>query len=696
MPPHILVVEDSPTQAQAVQRVLESAGYEVELARSGEEGLTLFNAGRCDVVISDVVMPGAIDGYELCRRIKSGQSGRATPVMLLTSLSSPMDIIHGLASGADNFLTKPYDAAHLVERVQVLLRTREARASHKLRVGVEVYFMGQTFNITSDREQILDLLISTFEDAVRQNQALREREDELRTARAELAKYTQSLEMRLESVLQSVPDVLFSMSADLSEMSYMSPAAMRVTGYAPQEYMADAGLWRRLVDPNDVTVVQEAIEQARRGETTTAQFRMTHLDGTVRWLDATVVPVRNADGVVERLDGIAHDVTAARQLENKLVQAQKMEMVGQLAGGVAHDFNNLLCVILGWAEMALADLPPDHAIREPLDEIRSAGESAMGLTRQLLAFSRRQLVEPAFLNVNDLVADMDKMLRRLIGEHIEFGARTDPEIGTVKADRGQIEQVLMNLVVNARDAMPAGGSLTIETSNVTLDDEYPRRAIDVVPGEYVMLAVSDTGTGMSETIQARIFEPFFTTKERDKGTGLGLATCYGIAKQAGGHIAVYSEEGLGTTMKVYLPRRGEAADAVSHHRTVAQAHGAETILLVEDEPAVRRVTSKMLEAQGYRVVSASGGEEALRIVEDARELIDLLLTDVVLAGGMNGGVLAERARTLRPALRVLFASGYTSDMTILHGLLEHGVTLAHKPFTSESLGQKVREVLDAK
>ena len=316
MPAHILVVEDSATQAQAVQRVLESAGYEVELARSGEEGLARFDAERCDAVISDVVMPGAIDGYELCRRIKSSETGRAMPVMLLTSLSSPMDIINGLASGADNFLTKPYDAAHLVERVQVLLRTREARASRKLRVGVDVYFMGQTFNITSDREQILDLLISTFEDAVRQNQALRAREDELRLARAELAKYAESLETRLESVLRSVPDVLFSMSADLSDMSYVSPAATRVFGFTPQEFMADGGLWQRLVEPNDVALVQTALDRARGGATANAQFRMKHRDGTVRWLDVTVVPVRNAQGEVERLDGIARDVTEARQLEN--------------------------------------------------------------------------------------------------------------------------------------------------------------------------------------------------------------------------------------------------------------------------------------------------------------------------------------------------------------------------------------------
>ena len=496
-------------------------------------------------------------------------------------------------------------------------------------------------------------------------------------------------------MLQSVPDVLFSMSADLSRMSYVSPAATRVTGFSPQEFMADAGLWLRRVAPNDVALVREAIDRARRGESVTVPFRMMHRDETVRWLDTSIVPVRDVQGEVERIDGIARDVTEARRLEAQLRQSQKMEMVGQLAGGVAHDFNNLLCVILGWTGMALADLPPDHALREPLDEIRTAGEAAESLTRQLLAFSRQQLVEPTFLSVNALVADLEKMLRRLIGEHIEFRTRPAPDIGTVKMDRGQLEQVLMNLVLNARDAMSAGGTLTIETANVVLDDEYPRKVADVAPGAYVLLAVSDTGTGMSETVKARIFEPFFTTKERDKGTGLGLATCYGIAKQAGGHIAAYSEEGIGTTMKVYLPRHGEAAEAVARRGAATPTHGVETILLVEDEPAVRRVTTLMLEALGYRVVSTSSGQDALRIVEEARESFDLLLTDVVLAGGMNGATLAERAGVLRPALKVLFASGYTSDMTILHGLLERAVAFVHKPFSLESLGQKVREVLDA-
>ena len=484
-------------------------------------------------------------------------------------------------------------------------------------------------------------------------------------------------------------------------IEWVNRAFTGLTGYAAVEVL---GRNSRLLKSgrHDPAFYESLWKTILSGRTWRAETTNRRKDGSLYTENLTITPVLGESGDIAHFVAIKEDITERLRLQEQLLQAQKMELVGQLAGGVAHDFNNQLCVILGWAGMALADLPPDSAIREPLDEIRTAGEAAQNLTRQLLAFSRQELVEPVFVSVNDLVADMEKMLQRLIGEHIEFSTRPAPDIGTVKMDRGQLEQVLMNLVVNARDAMPAGGTLAIETANVVLDDLYKQMVVDVTPGAYVLLAVSDTGSGMSKAVQARIFEPFFTTKERDKGTGLGLATCYGIVKQAGGHIEVRSEEGVGTTMKVYLPRRDEVAavveavqDAEDAEAAEVTARGLETILLVEDEPAVRRVTTLMLETLGYRVLSTSSGTEALLIVEDAREPLDLLMTDVVLAGGMNGATLAERVGMLRPTLKVLFASGYTSDVTILHGLIEHSAAFAHKPFTLESLGQKVREVLDA-
>ncbi|HEY5490545.1 MAG TPA: ATP-binding protein, partial [Gemmatimonadaceae bacterium] len=447
---------------------------------------------------------------------------------------------------------------------------------------------------------------------------------------------------------------------------------------------------------HDPAFYQSLWETVLSGRTWRADTTNRRKDGSLYTEYLTITPVLGESGAIAHFVAIKEDITERLQLQAQLLQAQKMESVGRLAGGVAHDFNNLLSVILGWTAMALEELPADHAIRPSLEEVLKAGEGAAGLTRQLLAFSRQQVVEPILFCPTDLVVEMDKLFRRLIGEDIQFATRTEPDLGTVKMDRGQLEQVLMNLVVNARDAMPEGGKITIETANVTLDAEYPRHHAGVTPGEYVMLAVSDSGVGMSEEVKTRLFEPFFTTKESGKGTGLGLATCFGIAQQAGGHIGVYSEEGVGTTMKVYLPRRREVAAAASRHLERASVRGVETILLVEDEPAVRRVSARMLEGQGYRVLLASSGEEALRVVEDGREPIHLLLTDVILAGGMSGRVLAERVRALRPELKVLFVSGYTSDVTILHGLLEQGVTLVQKPFTAESLGRTVREVVDAK
>ncbi len=479
-------------------------------------------------------------------------------------------------------------------------------------------------------------------------------------------------------------------------IAWVNAAFTDCTGYSAAEAVGKNPRDLLRSGVHDQAFYKKIWETILAGNVWRGEMTSRRKDGSLYPEMQTITPVRNAHGEISHFIAVKRDLTKDKQLQAQFLQAQKMESVGRLAGGIAHDFNNLLSVILGWTEVVMSDLPESHPVQSSLEEVLKASQGAAVLTRQLLAFSRQQVVEPTVFNVNDLVVAIDKMVRRLIGEDIELVTRTDPELGNVRMDRGQLEQVLMNLVVNARDAMPNGGKLRIETANVVLDSEYPRKHSDVTPGEYVMLAVSDSGTGMSEEVKTRIFEPFFTTKERGKGSGLGLATCYGIVKQAGGHIAVYSEEGLGTTFKVYLLRRGELAESAPSRRRKTPTHGVESILLVEDEPAVRRVTARMLEAQGYRVVSVATAEEALRVIEDGREPLHLLLTDVVLAKGMSGRELAERVRALRPTLKVLFATGYTSDAIILHDLLEQGVTLIQKPFTSELLGHKVREVLDAK
>jgi signal transduction histidine kinase len=384
---------------------------------------------------------------------------------------------------------------------------------------------------------------------------------------------------------------------------------------------------------------------------------------------------------------------ALQQKEQQLQQAVKMEAIGRLAGGVAHDFNNLLTVINGYSELLLTMLPAGDMHRSFIEEIKRAGDRASDLTRQLLAFSRKQFLKPEVINLNDTVAGMDKMLRRLIGEDIELVTSLDTNLENVNVDPGQMDQVIMNLVVNARDAMPKGGSLTIKTANVRLDEQYVGAYPDLGPGHYVLLAITDTGIGMSEEVKLRVFEPFFSTKE-GKGTGLGLATVHGIVKQSEGHIAVYSEVNHGTTLKVYLPA---VREALSMHRVPVEppaTHGNETILLAEDEDAVRQVARRMLELRGYKVFEARNGTEALRIGQDHHGPIHLLVTDTIMPQ-MGGCELAQRLTALRPQLRVLYTSGYTDDAIIRQGILTSSTPFLQKPFTPRALAAKVREVLES-
>jgi len=473
-----------------------------------------------------------------------------------------------------------------------------------------------------------------------------------------------------------------------------SPVLHAQYGLPPGSFAGTFGALIQRVHPDDQAAVRTTISEAVAvGDDFSVQHRIVRPDGTVRWLNGTGHVVHGPDGKAVRALGISQDVTEQHLQGLQVQQAQRMEAIGHLASGVAHDFNNMLSVILGWSMQALDDLPPVHPVREALDEVIRAAQSGASLTKQLLLFSRQEIASTVLFNPNDLVVEMDRMLQRLIGESITLVTRPAEDVGNVRMDRGQLEHVLMNLVVNARDAMPDGGKLTIETANVVLDREFVHGA-KLAPGEYVMLSVTDSGTGISEEVRARMFEPFFSTKRREKGTGLGLATCHGVIRQAGGAIAVYSEMGIGTAMKLYLPRSREP-EAVRTSGLNEVMRGNETILLVEDEAAVRRVTVRVLERLGYRVLSCANGEDAARMLASSPDPIHLLMTDVVLGPGMSGRVLVDRIAQLRPKLPVLFISGYTSDVALLNGILEGNVQFLQKPFTVTSLGQKVREVLSA-
>jgi nitrogen-specific signal transduction histidine kinase/CheY-like chemotaxis protein len=392
---------------------------------------------------------------------------------------------------------------------------------------------------------------------------------------------------------------------------------------------------------------------------------------------------------------LVQDVTERVVLEDRLRQSQKMEAVGRLAGGVAHDFNNLLTVILGYTQLLMDGLPPGSRLAEGTAQIKSAADRAAGITRQLLAFSRKQVRSPRLIDLNNVMLNLDTMLRRLIGEDIEVLTVPAGDLGTVKADPGQIEQVLMNLALNARDAMPTGGKLTLETSNIELDDGYAHERQPVEPGRYVMLAVSDTGVGMSPETLAHIFEPFYTTKEPGKGTGLGLSTVYGVVKASGGYVWVYSELGQGTTFKIYLPRVDQPAQPLSaENRSSGIQRGTETILLVEDDPQLNQLASSVLTHCGYKVLAAATPEEGLALCRTHLHEIHLLVTDVVMPK-MNGRQLAEEVARIRPSVKLLYVSGYTGNAIVHYGVLDAGLWFLPKPFSLAALVAKVREVLDA-
>ena len=497
----------------------------------------------------------------------------------------------------------------------------------------------------------------------------------------------------LQAIIQTSPVPIMEMDSQ-GYVSMWNPASERVFGWSEPEVL---GKFLPIIADDQRTEFEVLRKRLISGERLVGvETSRRRKDGKRVKVSISAAPLYGSDGTVTGIIGVVADMTEHKRLEEQFLQSQKVEAVGRLAGGVAHDFNNILTAIVGYSQLTMFRMAESDPLRANIEEINKAADRAAGLTRQLLAFSRKQILTQKVFDLNSVVANLDKMLRRVIGEDIDFVTKLAADLGRTKADPGQIEQVMLNMAVNARDAMPEGGKLTIETSNARLDGDYARQHVEVVPGEYVMLAFSDTGTGMTPEVMKRIFEPFYTTKGVGKGTGLGLATCFGIVKQSGGHITVYSEIGHGTTFRVYLPRVLEEVKIEEVPQTTGrEGAGHETILFVEDDAAIRELNARVLRQYGYNVLVARDGQEALSAAQQLEgKGLDLVLTDVVMPQ-MGGKELADRLHTTYPNLKVLFCSGYTEDAIVHRGVLAPGIAFLQKPFNPSVLARKVREVIES-
>ena len=512
------------------------------------------------------------------------------------------------------------------------------------------------------------------------------------TERKQVEEKLRESEERFRQLTENIGELFWLADAELQSIIYVSPAYETIWHRSCESLYAEPNAWLGAIHPEDRPRVLDA-RKVRTEAAYELEYRIVRPDGAVRWIRDQAFPVLDAAGRIIRMAGVAEDVTERRQLEMQLHQIQKMDAVGQLAAGVAHDFNNLLAVISGHSELLAMRSPLDDQWRDSIAEIRRATELGSTTIRQLLALSCQQILEPKILDLNAVVTDAEKMLRRLIGEDVRLATLLQPRISPVRADMGQLNQVILNLAVNARDAMPQGGSLTLETRELDLDAAYAEAHPEVRPGRYVLLTVTDTGWGMAPDVQARIFEPFFTNKAEGRGTGLGLAVVLGIVRQSGGHIDVESRPGVGTKFKIYLPTVHGPAEGSAQSAPPNLVGGSETVLLVEDEEPVRSVTTLLLEALGYRVLQAENGQDALRLFEASGEKIDLLMADVVMPD-LSGREVAEALQAMDPHLKVLFQSGYTDDTVVRRGILRAEVAFLKKPFSLDDLARKVREALD--
>jgi hypothetical protein len=646
----VLIVEDDPVDAELIVRELKRGGLDPEWVRvqTEEEYLAQLET-EPEIILSDSNLP-LFDGFEALDLLQ--KRGLDIPFILVSGRLGEDVAVEAMKRGASDYLLKDR-LARLGEAVRRAIDQRRLRVERTWAVG-----------------------------------ALRQSEE------------------RYRLVSEASSDYVYSMRVDADKTltcEWMTDPFTRITGYNAEEL--NSGGWETLCHPEDVGIAAQHIDSLLAGESDVIEIRIVTKNKQVRWLRIYERPVFaegsgsvEGDGKprVERIYGAAQDITIQKELEEQLLQSRKMEAIGQLAGGVAHDFNNLLTVICGYGDL-MKKLPSlSGEAREYAEEIMEAARRAAQLTRQLLAFGRRQVLQSRTVSLNTVVAGLEKMLRRVIGEDVELRTAYDANPGLVKIDPGQFEQVIMNLVVNARDAMPKGGLLTIETAKVDIGRSSSDQQIMLPAGQYATLAVSDTGSGMDTQTAARVFEPFFTTKELGKGTGLGLAMAYGIVKQSGGDIRVNTKAGKGTTFSIYLPcvERGVEAPAEARPFDLQKMHGTETILVLEDESALRTLMRQVLSRAGHTVLDTGDPEEAIRMCQRHSGEIDLFITDMVLPK-LSGPQVAEQVLAIRPRMRVIYTSGYPGKTHIPSRLRRYGTTFFEKPFTPDTLVQRVRAVLDA-
>jgi two-component system, cell cycle sensor histidine kinase and response regulator CckA len=706
MKEHILIVEDSTTQREKLRMILESEGFAVTSAADGSKGLQAAGESKFDLIISDVMMPG-LTGYDLCRKLKQDDALKTIPIILLTSLGDPMDVIRGLECGADNFIKKPYEPDVLVQRVRSVIENRKLQNQAKLKNSDELFFLGQRIDIQGDTQQVLNFLISTFEDTVQTNKLLMDSQHELTLANAKIEKHARYLEgkvfqteQKYRFVFENAVDAIIVVNLD-GFISGWNHGAEIMYGYHPNEMLGQPLI--NLVTEEHREGIQKIFDLVIGG-TVVPNYESIRVkkDGTLFEVATTASAIRDDKGKIIGLSAISRDITerkkieaAEKKYEEQMRLAQKMDAIGRLAGGVAHDFNNLLSVISGNVEFLLPMVGRENDQFEICRDIQAAVLQGARLTKQLLVFGQKQVSQPQSLYLNEINIEMNKMIKRLIDASVEFSIIPGKDLRPIHADLGQIQQVILNLAINARDAMPQGGKLVIETKNVSLEGPVENFKYGLPAGDYVRLTATDTGTGMSPEVRQRIFEPFFTTKE-GKGTGLGLASVYTIVKKWGGAIFVESELGKGSVFTLLFPALEHEEPAEAAPITITRIpNGSETLLLAEDEELVRKVLVRSLIEKGYRVLQACDGEHALQVALEHEDDIDLLITDTVMPK-KNGLELARELKKIRPNMKVMFMSGYTQEILSQKGILDPDINLIQKPFESDFLLREVRKTLDEK